>query len=317
MMSVWLARLAYGLRVTEGWFGAIALALVLLRLGFYNAKILRRFYSQLQLAGVSLSQSPPGLIRTPLWHYWELLRVVPELADDEAEVWARRLQELHEELREASEQQPGERKLVMDRDARALQFEFLQRFFRNRLQIELAPPGDAFAGYLPGVEGLRDFFDFCSSHRRLTSREEVEKSLEEFARQVREYRLRFSRNPPKAYFQQQPIIHQPLRERLRKLLHPTSLLTQIYWGKNHFQRVSGRVSLPPWAAKLIIKGAYPPRELPRHLLRSILKFEMSLQALRVLVDQCRQLNSFSPSLRLVSTLQQAIEDLQRCLRRLG
>jgi hypothetical protein len=309
----WHDRLAYHLRVAAGWCGALRLLLVLLRQGRWNTRVLRRCLVDLRLAGAPVAGRLPGLICTPLRHYWRLLRAMPSLAHDEAAVWERYLRSLHEELRKASDEpDAGPDKALNDTDARELQFAFLQRFFWGRLRLELPPSADAFARYRRSSHALRDFFDFCDAAGRLSSREEVEKAMGDFATLVQQYRVNHGgQNPPREYFTKLAHVHRRFWNRSAQFFQPGYLLAGIYWGKADPQRVTRGVRLPPWVEKTVTRELKPPAELPRHLLRSVLVFEMALQGLRLLVERCNGLNSFPESPKLIRVLHEAVDDLKR------
>jgi len=308
----WPDRLAYRLRVATGWFVALRLLLVLLRQGRWNTQVLRRCHVELRLAGTPVAGRPPSLVRTPVQHYWRLLRAMPSLAHDEADVWAQRLRDLYQKIREATEHSPGSRKTLSDPDARQLQYLFLQKFFQARLRIDLPPPADAFARYRSSSEALRDFFDFCAAQGRLTDREEVERAMGDFAKLVQRYRVDHGgQNPPRGYFHERADMHRRFLKRLTRFLGPARLLAQIYWGKVHAQRVIQGLRLPGWVEDALTGQLTLPPGVPRELVRSALVFETGLQGLRLLAEMCTGFGANHQSPKLSGLIHEAIHGLQK------
>lgn len=305
----WLERLAYGLRVASGWSAAVWWLLILLRQGDWNARVLRRWQTQMFLAGIPAARRRTGLITTPLTCYCRVLRAIPGVAENHSAEWEHRLHSLHDEVREASDRNPGPRKLLTDHEARELQRDVLRRFFQVRLQLELPGPADAFVRYRHSSEALRDFFDFCAAGGRLTSREEVERAMEDFARAAAEYRvLHRGQNPPQGYFQTAEHVRRQFWTRTMRLLQPSRLLTEVYWGKPHPQRVVEGVALPAWVRRHLAQLIRPPG-LPRHLLRSVLAYEIALQGVRLLAEKCSGRASFPESAKVAHLVEEAVGDL--------
>lgn len=305
---------AYVLRVMAGRWAVCRLGFWLLRQADWNTRIVRHCQLHLRLSGAPVPRGRPGLVRASLLQWGRLWRAVPELAKADAAAWAVRLRQLHADIRALSDRQPGPRQPLRDRDACQLQHALLERFFRERLRLVLPPEADAWVRYRASSEALRDFFDFCASRDRLTSREDVELALVEFAAVIRQYRTQHGdQNPPRDFFWTSA--HTQDRRltgsRHRRFWEAGRRLSQIYWGKNPLQRVKGEHALAAWVQTILTSRLEPWPTLPRWDLRTTLVFEGYLQGLRLLAEVSVYLSEVHDSPQRRHLLQRAVADLRR------